>query len=137
MPVYDPEAQKSDIARWIESMVKSIPGAKYIIPDPYDPSSYLMPIGGLAKAGEKAGSRLFEVIFKRSSTGRILPTVPTEIAFSAQPEKLRTFLNYVERQFPDAVHNQRIKFPIDSISRSVGSVEEGILNAVFKGLNKE
>jgi hypothetical protein len=132
---YIKKGAQTEIGRKIEMLAERLPYKEWYLPDPYNPTSYIMPIG-LGKIG-KAGGRLFEVVFKRSSTGRVLPTIPFEIASSAHPEKLKTFLNYVERQFPDAVPNQRVKFPIDSISRSVGSAEKGMLNALFKGWDKK
>jgi len=49
MPTYyDPKAHQTEIGRMIESLIKSIPGAEYILPDPYDPATYLAPLlGGL------------------------------------------------------------------------------------------
>jgi hypothetical protein len=76
MPVYDPEKEKSDIARYIEEMVKSIPGAKYVLPDPYDPSSYIHPVVGISKSAftsavEKLLGKESSIFAKRLPRGAI------------------------------------------------------------------
>lgn len=133
-----PYFKKSPTFQKLEQLVEELPApVKWIMPDPYDPSSYMMPIGGMTKM-VKGGGRLFDVIFKRGSTGRVLPTVPFEIASSAHPEKLRSFLASVEKQYPNAIHNQRVQFPKHLVEKVEGlkSPEERLLDAIFKGWEK-
>jgi len=52
MPIFP----KSKLAEQIYNYLMGIPGLKYALPDPYDPSSYIMPIGTTAvKSGAKKG----------------------------------------------------------------------------------
>ena len=51
MPVYDPEKEKSDIVTFIENMVKKVPGAEYVMPDPKDPTNFIHPLVALTRHG--------------------------------------------------------------------------------------
>ena len=46
-----PYIKKSPIQEKLWELANEVPGAKYVLPDPYEATSYLMPVGGLTKQG--------------------------------------------------------------------------------------
>jgi hypothetical protein len=44
-----PYIKKSPIQEKLWELAEKVPGAKYVLPDPYEATSYLMPVGGLTK----------------------------------------------------------------------------------------
>jgi len=49
VPVYDPKEHQTEVGKIVESFIKSIPGSKYILPDPYEPTSYINPIVAITR----------------------------------------------------------------------------------------
>ena len=46
---YIPKGAQTEVGRKIEELAKKVPGAKYILPDPYEGTNFLMPLSGLTK----------------------------------------------------------------------------------------
>lgn len=130
-----PIPKENPISEKIRKLAEMIPGASWLLPDSYDPSSYLMPVGGLTKVGKSVGSRVFDLIFKQSPSGKVVPT--SEFFSSASPEKLKSFLTYIEKEYPNPTPGQQLQFPkhlIESVG-DVRSSERRLLDAIFKDWN--
>lgn len=64
MPYIEKRAQ-TEVGRKIEELAERLPYKEWYLPDPYSPTSYLMPIGGLTKT---VGKPLSKVITELSTT---------------------------------------------------------------------
>lgn len=65
---------KTDIGSKIEKLAESLPYKEWYLPDPYDPTSYIMPIGGITKeAFAKQITKLIGENPKTKSLAEILP----------------------------------------------------------------
>jgi len=90
MPVYEPEKHQTEFGKVVEGLIRSIPGAQYILPDPYDPSSYINPVAGLAskplKSGVKAGKNFAADLFTKET--RMYRDARTGVFNSARLQKV-------------------------------------------------
>jgi len=74
-----PYIKKSPIQEKLWELANEVPGAKYVLPDPYEATSYLMPVGGLTKLG--ASKEVIDKLFSGASY-KTVGSAPVPIASS-------------------------------------------------------